>query len=71
MSESQMGREMPKGKDSKKAVGIKQYDKEGNFIKEFGSIADAAAELGCQRSGICFCLKGRLQTSAGYVWKYA
>lgn len=71
MSEAQKGREKPKGKDSKKAVAIHQFDKDGNFIKEFGSLADAASELGCQRSGICFCLKGRIKSSGGYVWKYA
>lgn len=71
MSEARRGWVMPKGKDSKKAILIKQYDKDGNFIKDFGSVTDAANELGCQKSGISFCLKGRIQTSAGYVWKYA
>jgi group I intron endonuclease len=71
MSESRKGREMPKGKDSKKAVAIDQFDLEENFLKTFGSLADAAAELGCKRSGICFALKGRIKTSAGYIWKYS
>jgi len=71
MSESQKGRSMPKGENSKKSVKIHQFDESGGFLREFGSIADAANELGCQRSGICFCLKGRIKTSAGYVWKYA
>jgi group I intron endonuclease len=70
MSEARIGVSMPKGKDSKKAVPVDQFDKDGNLIKTFGSIADAAAELGCQRSGICFCLKGKLKTSYGFVWKY-
>lgn len=70
MSDAQKGHNTPKGKDSKKAVPIYQFDKDGNFIQEFGSIADAANELGCQRSGICFCLKGRIKSSAGFVWKY-
>lgn len=71
MSDSQKGRSMPKGKNSKRATAIHQFNKDGVFIKEFGSIADAASELNCQRSGICFCLKGRINTSAGYMWKYA
>jgi hypothetical protein len=70
MSESQKGRGMPKGKDSKKAVAVDQFDLEGNFIKTFGSLSDAASEIACQRSGICFALKGRIKTSAGFVWKY-
>jgi group I intron endonuclease len=70
MSDARKGWSMPKGKDSKKAIAIDQYDKDGNFIKTFGSITDASEKLGCQRSGICFCLKGKIQTSAGFVWKY-
>lgn len=71
MSETRKGWEMPKGRDSKKAISVDQFDLEGKLIKTFGSIADAATELGCQRSGICFCLKGRIKSSAGYVWKYS
>ena len=70
MSETRSGWSMPKGKDSKKALSVDQFDKDGNLIKTFGSISDAAEELGCQRSGICFCLKGKLKTSGGFVWKY-
>jgi group I intron endonuclease len=70
MSQAQIGRIMPKGKDSKKAISISQYDTEGNFIKSFGSVTDAANEIGCQISGISFCLKGRIKTSSGFVWKY-
>ena len=70
MSMAQKGRIIPKGKDSKKAVSVSQYDNEGNFIKNFGSVTDAANEIGCQKSGISFCLKGRIKTSSGFVWKY-
>jgi group I intron endonuclease len=70
MSEARIGWSMPKGKDSPKAVSIDQYDKEGNFIKTFGSISDAAEETGCHKSGIVFCLKGRTKSSAGFIWKY-
>ena len=70
MSDARTGWSMPKGGDSKKAIPIDQYDKDGNFIKTFASLADAATELGCHRSGISFCLKGRTKTSAGFIWKY-
>ena len=62
---------MPKGKDSKRAICIDQFDLEGTFLKKFASIADAARELKCQNSGICLALKGKLKTSAGYIWKYS
>jgi group I intron endonuclease len=71
LSNALRGRVMPKGKDSKRAICIDQFDLEGTFLKKFGSIADAARELKCQNSGICLALKGKLKTSAGYIWKYS
>jgi group I intron endonuclease len=71
MSESRKGCVMPKGKDSKRAICIDQFDLEGTFLKKFASIADAARELKCHSSGICLALKGKLKMSAGYIWKYS
>jgi hypothetical protein len=71
ISEFRKGCVMPKGKDSKRAICIDQFDLEGTFLKKFGSIADAARELKCHNSGICLALKGKLKTSAGYIWKYS
>ena len=70
MSESRKGWEMPKGKDSKKAVSVNQYTLTGELVKTHGSITDASNESGCQKSGIVMCCKGRLKTSGGFGWKY-
>lgn len=70
LSMSMKGRIMPKGSESKKAISVDQYDKNGNFIKTFGSLIEAAEEVGCHRSGITICCKGRIKTSGGFVWKY-
>jgi group I intron endonuclease len=70
MSESRKGWEMPKGKDSKKAVAVNQYNLTGELVKTHGSITDASNESGCQKSGIVMCCKGRLKTSGGFGWKY-
>lgn len=46
---------------------VLQYDLDGNFIKEYLSIAEA------QRHGynsICRCCKGITKTANGYIWKY-
>lgn len=70
LSVSTQGRIMPKGSRSKKAVAVDQFDKDGNFIKTFGSLIEAAEEAGCHRSGITICCKGRTKTSGGFAWKY-
>jgi len=54
-----------------KAICIDEFHLEGKFLKKFGSISDDAGELKCHNSGICLALKGKLKTSAGYIWKYS
>jgi len=49
---------------------ILQYDLQGNFIKEWPSIKIASTELNINDKGICNSLKGRAQSSGGYIWKY-
>lgn len=63
------------GKTGANHVGAKkvaQYTKDGDIIKTFGSIADAAYETGIDRSSISRCCSGhkKYKTSGGYVWKF-
>lgn len=55
-----------------KAKGRKvdQYDKEGNYIQTYVSIAEASRKTSVSKAGISFALKGKNKTSGGYVWKY-
>lgn len=71
LSEAKKGCAMPRGAASKKAIPVDQFDKNGNFIKKFGSTVEAAEDARCQRSGITMCCKGKLSTSGGFIWKYA
>ena len=60
-------------------VKVKQFDLEGNFIMEWGSIADAAHWLvdngyakkynGGVRQKISMCCKGKLKTAYKFIWK--
>lgn len=51
--------------------GVNQYDLNGNFIKSYASIKEAAAETGFSKSSIQGCCSGQSQTSHGYKWEYA
>lgn len=55
-------------KDQSKPV--LQYDKNGNFIKEYPSIMDAERKTGIRHNIICRVCKGKQRTSGGYIWKY-
>lgn len=49
---------------------IEQYDLNGNFIKEWNSLADASNYYGISRGTLCSCLKGDIKSSNGFQWKY-
>ncbi len=47
-----------------------QYDKKMNFIEEFFSIREAERQTGIDNRNINTCLKGKIRTSGGFIWKY-
>lgn len=48
---------------------ILQYDKDGNFIKEWSHAREAAESLGLNKRAIYECCMGRSKTSGGFIWK--
>lgn len=56
--------------ESKNKRYVLQYDMSGNFIKEWGSIANASKELKIGSNCITTCCKGKYKSSGGYIWKY-
>lgn len=60
----------PKERPWKKRA-ILQYDKQGNFIKEWESATDFGKSIGKDVSGnIKACIEGRQPTAYGFKWKY-
>ena len=55
----------------KNAKPVIQYDKNGNFVEEYISIADVARKnQGMDRTNIISNLKNKTKSAYGYVWKY-
>lgn len=52
------------------AKPILQYDKNGNFIKEWRSIQSIRRELGFNPSHISECARGKRKYSYGFVWVF-
>lgn len=51
---------------------VNQYDKDGNFIKTFNTIKEAAQAVGIKSpSAITNACNGLSKTSKGFIWKYA
>lgn len=48
---------------------IVQYDRSGNFIREWESIQQASNELNINRSDIGSVCNGRYKTAGGFIWK--
>lgn len=69
MNQAPGGWAKPIGCGDHKNVSVRQYDLNGNFIKEYSSI-----ELAKDETGICdisACCNRKLKTSGGYIWRYA
>ena len=50
---------------------VEQYTKDGEFVKRWEMIADAAKHVGIDGSAITRVCMGKQHTSAGFVWRYA
>ena len=61
--------EVTREKTSKKIV---QYDKRGNFIKEYPSAMEAARQIGGENymPNISRCANGKRKTANGYIWEW-
>lgn len=49
---------------------VMQFSKDGNFIKEYTSITDAAKEMKCSKQALQQCASGKTNVCKGYKWKY-
>ena len=60
-----------KAKAIKCEKSVLQFDKQGNFIKQWDSIKKASVVVNGFDGSIGNCLKGRVKSAGGYIWKYA
>lgn len=58
-----------RGADHPSARPILQLDMDGNLVKRWGSISDAAEHF--SRTSIKDCLRGKYKQHRGYQWRYA
>lgn len=49
---------------------IKQYELNGDFVREWESIDMAERELSIDGSCISRCCKGKSKTAGGFIWRY-
>lgn len=49
---------------------IQQFNKNGDFIKEFNSVIEASKETNSNATHISRCAKGFQKLCGGFVWKY-
>jgi len=60
-----------RGRKNPLSKRVLQYDKDGNFIKEWYSMADIERETGISYTTISNVCNGRQKLAHGYVWKLA
>jgi hypothetical protein len=59
------------GSKSKIAKKVNQYEKDGTFIKTWGSIVDVERELGIHHQHISKVCRGERNHTGGFKWKYS
>ena len=57
-------------RNTRKNKIVKQYDKNGNLVAEYGSIAEAVEKTGFTRSGFDAYINRKSQYYKGYVWEF-
>ena len=64
--------EANKGNSCGHPKAVIMFDMEGNFVKEFNSIKDAAIYCGGEKNkgNICMCCNGKLQSACKHRWEY-
>ena len=65
-----MHRELRENCGKKCSIPILQFTKDGELMNEWPSSYEAERQLGIARPNICNCLKGRLKSAGGFVWRY-
>lgn len=54
----------------KSSVKILQFDRNGNLVKEWPSMAKAAKAVGVTRESIFACCNGTSRSCKNYIWRY-
>ena len=54
----------------KRKKRVAQYNKKGEFLKEYNSVTEASKQNNLDRANICSCCSGKAKSCGGYVWKY-
>lgn len=55
---------------NKCAIKVNQYTIDGKYIKTWDSMADIKKVTGFDKSAICCCCKGKLNSAYGFKWEY-
>ena len=66
----EVGHKMPSGKDSPCSKPVCQISPNGELIKIWDSLSDAATILGLHKGAMSNVCVGRKETSGGFVWVY-
>lgn len=68
---SEVLRERERGKNNPRAQAVKQFDLEGNFLKEYETITQAHKETGIGLARISDVARGNRKTAGGFFWKFS
>lgn len=59
-----------KGRLHHNAKIVYQYDLDGQFLRSYDCLKEAAITNDCNYIGLCNCCLGKTKTSGGFIWSY-
>ncbi|MFD2528895.1 NUMOD1 domain-containing DNA-binding protein [Polaribacter marinaquae] len=57
-------------KIDKRRKKVCQYNMQGEFVREFESVAEASKYSGCNKTSIAKVCREERKTCGGFIWKY-
>ena len=57
-------------KDNKRSIPLVQLNIDNTFVAKWNCLMDVKRTLGLNISNINSCMRGKLKTSNGFIWKY-
>lgn len=58
------------GAENKNSRPVCQYTLDGDFVRQWPGVSDAARNVGCSPAQILNVIAGRIATCHGYIWAY-
>ncbi len=59
-----------KGMENYRSIPVSQFTLDGVFVRNWAAAKEAQREAGFRQGNISLCVKGKIKSAGGFVWKF-